>query len=340
MRRVWLGLLGLIGFGLALLLFWGNSWGSSQSDRASAQPFQLALPVDCRAADHCFVMLYPDRDPSPKAIDFNCGRLTYDGHKGTDFAIPDAGTMARGIPVVASAPGQVLRVRDGLPDRRQNAERSPELQGQECGNGVVVDHGDGWTTQYCHLRQGSIAVEPGDRLTTGDPIGLVGQSGLASFPHVHLQVAHNNRIVDPFVGLNGPSGCQAGNRQPLWAEPLPYQPTGEIRAGFAMREPSLGELWDGQYSQTELPRNSPALLFWVHAFGVQTGDVEAIELRDPQGEVVAQDRQPIAQSRRVWLRYTGKRASQPLTPGRWQGRYSLERNGQVLIDVEREVLLR
>ncbi|MEO0947791.1 MAG: M23 family metallopeptidase [Cyanobacteria bacterium J06641_5] len=331
MRRLWLGLLGLLGFGLAFLLFWG--------DRAPAQSFQLGLPVDCSSADNCFVLLYPDRDPSPEAIDFDCGRLTYDGHKGTDFAIPDARTMARGVPVVASAPGTVLHVRDGVPDRRLQGKLPPELAGKECGNGIVIDHGDGWTTQYCHLRQGSVSVKPGDRLAAGDPIGLVGQSGLASFPHVHLQVALNDRIVDPFVGPGAPSGCQ-GARQPLWAEPLPYASTGEIRAGFATQEPSLGDLWDGKFSETELSRNSPLLLFWVQSFGVLEGDVESIELLDPQGQSVARNSTPVANSRKVWLRYTGKRASQPLAPGRWRGRYRLERNGQVLIELEREVVLR
>ena len=331
-QRLLLGLLGLFGFGLAFLLFWGNG-------RAPAQPFRLGLPVECNAADNCFVLLYPDRDPGPGDIDFDCGRLTYDGHKGTDFAIPDERVMARGVPVVASAPGTVLRVRDGVPDRRLQGELPPELQGKECGNGLVVDCGNGWTTQYCHLRQGSVRVKPGDRLAAGDPIGLVGQSGMASFPHVHLQVAHNNRIVDPFMGLDAPSGCQ-GDRRPLWAEPLPYVPTGEIRAGFATQEPSLGDLWEGKFAETELSRNSPALLFWVHTFGVWEGDVESIELLDPQGQVVAQADTPISKSRKVWLRYTGKRASEPLASGRWRGRYRLERNGQVLLDLEREIVLR
>ena len=57
--------------------------------------------------------MYSDRDPSPKAVDFGCGRQTYDGHKGTDFAIPDEKIMAKGVAVKAVAAGKVLRVRDG-----------------------------------------------------------------------------------------------------------------------------------------------------------------------------------------------------------------------------------
>ncbi|MEM8716763.1 MAG: M23 family metallopeptidase [Cyanobacteria bacterium P01_A01_bin.3] len=334
MRRLYLGsLIWLFGLGLFFVLFWG--------DRALSQSFQLGLPVDCSSTDNCFILLYPDRDPSPEALDFECGRLTYDGHKGTDFAIPDERTMERGIPVVASAPGTVLRVRDGIPDQRLQDEGGlpPELEGQECGNGVVIEHSGGWTTQYCHLRQGSVSVQPGDRLATGDAIGLIGQSGFTSFPHVHLQVAYNNRIVDPFVGSDVEPGCQS-DRQPLWAEPLSYVPTGNIRSGFATQVPTLSDLWNGKFSNTELPSNSPALLFWVQTFGVLEGDIEVVELHDPQGQIFAQNNSPIAQSQKVWMSFIGQRVSEPLAAGNWSGHYRLERNGQVLLDLEREVVLR
>lgn len=331
--RSFLSFLGLLGLGLACFLFWAT--------RTPAQPFQLGLPIDCSATDHCFVLLYPDRDPGPEAVDFNCGRLTNDGHKGTDFAIPDAKTMERGVPVVASAPGKVLRIRDGIPDRRlRSAELPPELRGKECGNGMVIDHGNGWTTQYCHLRRGSVSVRPGDRVRQGDRLGEVGLSGKTSFPHVHMQVALNKRIVDPFVGADASPGCQ-GDRRPLWAAPLPYVPTGAIRAGFATEKPSLGDLWDGKFSETTLSADeAPAFLFWVQTFGVLEGDIESIELLDPQGQVAARSRAPISRSRRLWLRFTGLRADkQPLAPGSWRGRYRLERNGQVLLDLERQTIV-
>ncbi len=79
---------------------------------------RFAQPIDCQLGQDCFILLYPDRDPSPNAVDFGCGRQTYDDHKGTDFAIPDEQAMARGVSVVAAAPGKVLRVRDGVVDKR------------------------------------------------------------------------------------------------------------------------------------------------------------------------------------------------------------------------------
>jgi D-3-phosphoglycerate dehydrogenase len=49
-----------------------------------------------------------------------------------------------------------------------------EIAGRECGNGVVIAHEDGWETQYCHMRRGSVAVQPGERVARGQTLGLVG----------------------------------------------------------------------------------------------------------------------------------------------------------------------
>ncbi|MEG5138061.1 MULTISPECIES: M23 family metallopeptidase, partial [unclassified Microcoleus] len=145
---------------------------------------QFGKPIACTLGKDCFIMHYFDRDPSPAAVDFGCGRQTYDGHDGIDFAIPDAKAMAKGVPVIASAAGKVLRVRDGVVDRRlQNQTDKANVAGTECGNGMVIDHGGGWEAQYCHLRQNSIVVKPGMQVQKGTVLGMVGNSGQASFPH-------------------------------------------------------------------------------------------------------------------------------------------------------------
>ena len=101
---------------------------------------KFAIPVECQLDKDCFILLYSDRDPSPKAVDFSCGRQTYDGHKGTDFAISDEKIMAQGVPVTAVAPGKVLRVRDGVPDRLvKNQADEDAVKNIECGNGMVID---------------------------------------------------------------------------------------------------------------------------------------------------------------------------------------------------------
>src|SRR3546814_12280892 len=58
------------------------------------------------------------------------------------------------------------------------------VRDQGLGNAVVLDHGNGWRSYYGHMRRGSIAVKKGDRVQTGQALGLVGMSGLTEFPHL------------------------------------------------------------------------------------------------------------------------------------------------------------
>jgi murein DD-endopeptidase MepM/ murein hydrolase activator NlpD len=70
------------------------------------------------------------------------------------------------------------------------------------GWGIVetIAHGNGVTTMYAHL---SKAIAPvGRRVTTGQVIGAVGQTGHAFGPHVHFEVRVRDAAVDPFTGLN------------------------------------------------------------------------------------------------------------------------------------------
>lgn len=307
---------------------------------ASANSFRLALPINCTLGENCYIMHYVDRDPSSAEVDFGCGRQTYDGHDGIDFAIPDERAMAAGVAVKAAAAGTVLRVRDGVPDRRvEDPTQKNSVQGVECGNGVVIDHGNGWQTQYCHLRNGSIVVRPNTSVAAGTVLGMVGESGLASFPHVHLTVRYQNKAVDPFVGLNAGPGCRV-TRQPLWQQPLNYVPTGLIRAGFATQPPEMAAIWEGRFSETQLSKDIPAVVFWVQAFGVLQGDEELFRLIAPDGTPFVDRKQQLKSPSRVWLSYVGKRASQPLIAGVWRGEYRLIRNGKVLVDLKREVQLR
>ena len=157
-----------------LLLGLAAALGCEQAIQAG-QSLSLGLPIACTLGRDCFILLYPDRDPGPGAVDFGCGRMTYDSHQGTDFAIPDRQVMVQGVAVQAVAAGKVLRSRDGVPDRPIAApSEKPEVKGIECGNGIIINHGYGWETQYCHLRQNSVAVKPGDFVSKGTILGLVG----------------------------------------------------------------------------------------------------------------------------------------------------------------------
>ncbi|CAN5763440.1 hypothetical protein BH23GEM9_BH23GEM9_34880 [soil metagenome] len=94
-------------------------------------------------------------------------------HTGIDIVAP------RGTPVVASAHGRILSVGH---------------QG-EYGLMVEIDHGYGVMTRYAHLSRATVRV--GQNVQRGDSIGNVGQSGLATGPHLHYEVLVNGQPANP-----------------------------------------------------------------------------------------------------------------------------------------------
>ena len=132
----------------------------------AASAIELGLPAQCTLGTDCFVQQYPDMDADAGVADPYCGSATYDGHDGTDLRIMSMADVARGVPVLAMADGTVLRARDGVPDHlvTSDADRAA-VANQECGNGMIVELAEGFEVQYCHMRQGSLVVKPGDPVT-------------------------------------------------------------------------------------------------------------------------------------------------------------------------------
>lgn len=140
------------------------------------------------------------------------------------------------------------------------------VKGRYASNAVVIDHGDGWETQYSHLRLSSIVVRPGDRVLPGDVLGMIGMSGRTEFPHVAFQVRHHDRRIDPFIGeaeRDLACGACAGA---LWTTDtladLTYQPTGLLSAGFATSLPTWPAARPGDYQAGSLLRDARRSSFW------------------------------------------------------------------------------
>ncbi len=250
----------------------------------AAEP-KLAFPLDCTLGEDCFIQQFVDRDPGPEAADFMCSGLSYDGHRGTDFALPSLASLADGVDVLAAASGVVRGIRDEMPDIMMGEDGAPELNGKDCGNGVLIDHGDGWETQYCHLALGSVAVAAGDVVLAGTVLGRVGLSGRTEFPHLHLSLRQNGVVVDPFE-RNGDPDCGAEPGQSFWETPLPTPSGGIITIGFADKIPTYDDVKAGNAGLIQLDADGPALVLWAYMFGSQIGDDVKMTILDGNGASV------------------------------------------------------
>lgn len=101
-----------------------------------------------------------------------------DFHKGTDFAGKEG--------------SEVIAVGDGI------VSWAGKRSGY--GNMIEVNHGNGYVTRYGH-NQAHLVAE-GDTVKKGEQIALMGSSGRSTGPHVHFEVLHNGKKVDPakFIG--------------------------------------------------------------------------------------------------------------------------------------------
>jgi murein DD-endopeptidase MepM/ murein hydrolase activator NlpD len=102
-------------------------------------------------------------------------------HAGIDI------TANRGDPVFACADGVV-------------AEAGTQKRRRGMGIFVTLEHGKGISTDYAHLSR--VLVTPGQKVRQGQKIGLVGSTGRASCPHLHLQVRNGAQFYDPMIFFN------------------------------------------------------------------------------------------------------------------------------------------
>ncbi|MDH3302956.1 MAG: peptidoglycan DD-metalloendopeptidase family protein [Acidimicrobiia bacterium] len=136
---------------------------------------------------HHYALAYPQQKYALDFVVLRDGRV----HEGD--ADDPASYYAWNEPLLAPADGVVVEVEDGLRDWPVG-QREADVE-KATGNYVTIDIGDGQYVVLAHVRQGTVTVAAGDRVTVGQVIGRVGNSGNTGMPHLHLQVQDSPDIA-------------------------------------------------------------------------------------------------------------------------------------------------
>lgn len=98
------------------------------------------------------------------------------GYYALDFAMNECS------PVLAVTSGRVIEI------KKDSNQGGPDVSYASDANYIHIDHGHGAYGVYLHLCQGCVFVEPGDLVARGDLIGLSGNTGWSTQPHLHFQM--------------------------------------------------------------------------------------------------------------------------------------------------------
>lgn len=304
---------------------------NTQPPAVETGPVRFDIPIACSVGADCAIQNHVDMASGPTYQDHTCGPLSYNEHTGTDFRLPSHEEMEAGVDVLAAAQGEVIRIRDGMPDVNFRLVGREAVTDRGLGNVVLVRHRDGFVTGYAHLKRGSIIVQEGDSVQRGQVLGEVGLSGLTEFPHLHFEIRRNNQVFDPFTGLPQESGCGQVQTS-LWSDAaqanLPHIATMVVRMGFADKTLNRAAVEYGLLAGDDsLSQQTESLLLHVYLAGVREGDIATFQIFGPdQTEIINTQRVMEKDAAVQLLRAGAARRDQPWQSGPYSGVFTLTRS--------------
>lgn len=229
------------------------------------------------------VSAFVDHNPaSGQVLDYNNGARTYDGHRGTDYALypfswnkVDAGE----VQVIAAADGTIVANFNVDP-----TDHNCNVSSIDPWNYVALTHADGRMTIYGHMRYNSLTSKGvGATVAQGEYLGTAASSGNSSGPHLHFEVRYgsfsNAEWIDPYAG-------PASQPQSLWASQRPYYDSAVNKLGTHASPPSTPD--PCQPSVTNLqdsfttPRN---IYFYTFYRDYQSALATQLKLYRPDGSL-------------------------------------------------------
>jgi hypothetical protein len=209
---------------MALRFPWTSIGSDAGSALAPGQPDAIGLPHPRAYGNFPRVIARYVRERQaltlPEAIDGS----PYEGDPKDNTSY-----RAYGHEALAVAAGTVSAIKDGIPENvpGPTSRAVPITLETVGGNHVIVNLGDGVYAFYAHLQPGSIKVKLGDRVQQGQVLGLVGNTGNSTEPHLHFHLSDANSPLGceglPYAltafEIEGRIGGVGGGALPAW-QPL------------------------------------------------------------------------------------------------------------------------
>ena len=162
----------------------GDDWQAGNGPSNTSAHRRALIPIDGRAYISQrfaidWVELYPD------------GK-TYKGDPADN-----KNYRAYGHEILAVADGTVTETKDGIPQNTPGAASLaiPITLETVGGNHVIVDIGNGLYAFYAHMQPGSLRVKVGDKVRRGQVLGLLGNTGNSSEPHLHFDICNASSML-------------------------------------------------------------------------------------------------------------------------------------------------